>query len=73
MRYSREITKLLLAITDAADQAGDGDAPGGYETLLAGRYRARDVFRVSRRGAELAGHWQDALNRYAARYGIPRA
>ena len=73
MRYSREITKLLRAITDAADLAEAGDAPGGYEALLAARYRAQDLFSAEPLGPELAGHWQAALNRYAALHRIGRA
>src|SRR4051794_31211170 len=79
MASRADIDNLNMTLAEALELASEGDIADGYECLLRGRHRARQT----REGAEpaerdwledaaLERRWQEAQDRYAARYGIGR-
>jgi hypothetical protein len=67
-----ELDLFLVMVEDAVDLAREGDAADGYEMLLAGLHRARDV-EGEPWGEELVSRYLEALDRFAGLYGIGRA
>jgi hypothetical protein len=66
-----EFDLFLVMVEDAEDLAHEGDAADGYEVLLAGLHRARDV-EGEPWGEELVRRYLEAVERFAARYRIGR-
>jgi hypothetical protein len=82
MSSRADIDTLNMTLAEALELASEGEIADGYECLLRGRHRARQT----RDGGEspespererpddeaLERRWQEAQDRYAARFGIGR-
>jgi hypothetical protein len=72
MLPDNELASFLLTVEDALDLARDGEAADGYEMLLAGLHRAREVDGQPW-ADELVGRYSLAVARFAEMYHIGRA
>jgi hypothetical protein len=65
------IENLLTAVFEAVDLAGQGEIAEGYRVLLRGRQTALEGEQNFEPWAEeIEGRWDDAIRRYARRYGV---
>jgi hypothetical protein len=69
-----EIDTRLITVVEAVDLADAGEETDGFQALLAGLHRTREL---QENGLEWAGElvrrWQEAVQRSAERYRIGRA
>jgi hypothetical protein len=72
MLPAHELDTFLITVEEAIDLARTGQAADGYQALLAGLYRAKEAGGKPW-GDELVTRYRDALERFAALYGIGRA
>jgi len=73
-----DIDTLNMTLAEALELASEGEIADGYECLLRGRHRARQARDGEPHPPEappdeaLERRWQEAQDRYAARFGIGR-